>query len=280
MLSVLANLGAQVQSGGPLSEEGGVFWVSLPAASLETAVTRFSRLGYTSAIDTLVPARNRYRSRSRHDFVSWRSQLFELERLYEENANTARHRTPDRRSFDLEDSGGSVRSIRGYRGGSGPLTRRGLPFYDARLLVNIALSQPGSSLLDSFAGIGGIVIEALSSGSRTFSLDVDPTLRFGLTRLGSRHCVADARQLPYRDRSIASIATEPPYHSTATPAVQDALGEFERVLTNGGRVAMLCGSAQAPLIGNAANSLGLEEQLSFPIDRKGTSCVLFLWQKR
>ncbi len=279
MLSVLANLGAQVQAGGPLSEEGGVFWVSLPAASLETALTRFSRLGYTSAIDTLVPARNKHRSRSQHDLVSWRSQLFELERLYEEDADAARDRGPDRRSFDLEDGGGSVRSIRGYRGGSGPLNRRGLPFYDARILVNIALSQPRSSLLDPFAGIGGIVIEALSSGSRAFSLDVDPTLRFGLTRLGSRHCVADARQLPYRDGSIASIATEPPYHSTATTAVQEALGEFERVLTHGGRVAMLCGSAQAPLIGNAANSLGLEEQLSFPIDRKGTSCVLFLWQK-
>ena len=279
MLSVLAGLGCQVQSGGPLSEKGGVFWVSLPAASLEAARTRFQRLGYTSGVDTVVPARSQHRSRSRPDLISWRNQLFKLERLYEEDADAARHRAPDRRSFDLEDSSGSVRSIRGYRGGSAPLSRRGLPSDDARILVNLALSQPGSNLLDPFAGIGGIVIEALSSGAMTFSIDVDSTLRVGLMRLGSRHCVADARQLPYRDGSIASIATEPPYHSSAALAVRDALGEFERVLENGGRLAMLCGSAQAPLIGDTANSLGLDEQLDFPIDRKGQPCVLFLWQK-
>jgi hypothetical protein len=62
--------------------------------------------------------------------------VYQLVRLYEESAEVARDRAPDRRVFALETGAGLVRPIRGYRGDGRPSKRRGLPSYDARMLVS------------------------------------------------------------------------------------------------------------------------------------------------
>ena len=87
-----------------------------------------------------------------------------------------------------------MREIRGYRDDSGPLSRRGLPTYDARMLANVAAAGEGGTLLDPFAGAGGVVIEALAHGCRVVSCDIDPALRYGLASLARSHAVADARR--------------------------------------------------------------------------------------
>ena len=53
-LSLLHGLDPVVANGGPLSERGGVFWVTLPDEHLESARDRLPRLGYTEAVDVLV----------------------------------------------------------------------------------------------------------------------------------------------------------------------------------------------------------------------------------
>ncbi|MGH2600251.1 MAG: TRM11 family SAM-dependent methyltransferase, partial [Dehalococcoidia bacterium] len=275
-LCLLHDLGAHELPGGPLSERGGVFWIGLPAGSLDVAVARLARLGYTSAVDVAEPVVG---DGGRQTLVRWRGQAYRLVRVYEEDAAALREAAVDRRTFVLQTRDGETREIRGYRGDSQTLSRRGLPVYDARLLVNVVFRPELGTLLDPFAGAGGIVVETVASGWRTLSADIDPALRHGLARFGAAHWVGDARVLPLATASIDAIATEPPYDATADESVVAALKEAERVVTPGGRIALLCAEWQAAALRASANELGLAAFLDTAIDRKGLPVVVLAWQK-
>jgi ubiquinone/menaquinone biosynthesis C-methylase UbiE len=111
------------------------------------------------------------------------------------------------------------------------------------------------------------------------SCDRDPALRHGLAATGARHCVADARRLPFATATVAAIATEPPYDRGAEGAVLAALAELARVLVTGGRLAILAAAWQAAGLRRAAAGLGLTPSLDAPLDRKGTEVVVLAWQR-
>lgn len=146
------------------------------------------------------------------------------------------------------------------------------------MLVNLVSTTAGATFLDPFAGAGGAVLEALASGYRVLSCDIDPSLRHGLRALGAAHCVVDARRLPFAWNSIDGIATEPPYEAEADEAVVMALGEMARVLRPGGRIALLCAEGQAGALRGRAESLGLRAFHDASIDRKGTPCAVLAWE--
>jgi hypothetical protein len=310
-LALLADLGATAASGGPLSEQPGVFWIGLPGEAVENALPRLPRLGYSESVHYLDPvADGRVGSRTaptKTNNTYWRGKNYQLIPLYIEDTDSAREHAPDRRVFVLATPTGEARPVRGYRGDGQALSRRGLPVYDARLLVNLALakgnwermayvgahgraplqehtpsqfiSQTVPVFLDPFAGIGGIVLEALASGCHVLSLDVDPALRLGLAHFGAANVVGDARSLPYPDSSIDAIATEPPYDDEATPIVVQSLTEMARVLKPDGKLAVLCTEAQAAPLREQAAHLPLERWLDAGIDRKGLACALLAWRK-
>lgn len=276
-LCLLRDLGAVAPSGGPLSEKGRTFWIDMPADNLDMAQDRLSLLGYTVAVDLLQSVNSRSRE---SNLVRWRRRDYRLSRMYEEDPQIARERAPDRRMFLLETGGGEVRRVRGYRGNSSFLSRRGLPAYDASFLANLVFTaRAGSVFLDPFAGIGGTVIEAIKSGHRAFSCDIDPALRFGLDHLGAEHCVADARNLPFQSESIHAIATEPPYEKQTGDLANDALVEMHRVLKPNGRIAIMCATWQADGLRGIGKALEFEKLLDSPLDRKGVDCVLLAWEK-
>ena len=278
--SLFCDFDIVIPSGGALSEEGGVFWIDIPAPNLDLAQRRMARLGYTNAVDMLnplEPGSNRKSGR----IVRWRRKDYRLIRLYEEDESAAREAAPDRREFTLETSDGQIRSIRGYRGDGKSLSRRALPVYDARILVNTVFqATQGPAFLDPFAGVGGLVIEAFASGFRTFSCDIDPALRHGLSLLGSLHCVADARCLPFADESFDAVATEPPYDVEAADLVAGSLAEIQRVLKRGKKMSMLCAEWQAEQLRQSSAVLNLPLILDLPINRKGTRCELLVWEKK
>ena len=275
-LCLLRDVGAEAAAGGPLSEQGGVFWISLPRDAVDQARGRLPLLGYTEAVDLADPVSEGEASGG--GVVRWRRRAYRLVRLYEESPEEARERAPDRRAFALETAAG-VREVRGYRGDSGPLSRRGLPAYDARMLVNLVAAPGGGTLLDPFAGVGGVVIEALAHGCRAVSCDIDPALRYGLASLGRGHVVADARRLPMASGAIDAAATEPPYDAEATEAVVASLRELARVVRPGGRVAMLCAESQREPLRREAEAAGLSLVHEEAIDRKGVACAVVLWER-
>ena len=278
-LALLQDLGATALPGGPLSEQPGIFWIDLPDAALEEATLRLPHLGYTESVQILENTTQHTRNS-----VRWRGKDYHPVSLYCEDPDIARDQAPDRRVFMLTTPNGEARPVRGYRGDGQALSRRGLPVYDARLLVNLALAKGASDqsrvvFLDPFAGIGGIMLEAKAHGCCMFSLDVDPSLRLGLPHFGAAHVIGDAGLLPYSNGSIDAIATEPPYDDVATPAVVEALVEMARVLKPDGKIAMLCAESQAASLREQAVQLPIEVWMDEAIDRKRLRCVLLAWHK-
>jgi hypothetical protein len=281
MLAVLRGLGAHRGAGGPLSDQPGVAWVSLPEPNLETALRRLSGLGYTEAVELVTPPGKAGANSKPHTkpiITRWKGRNVALVRVYEESDQSLRANAPDRRAFLLECNDGVVRAIPGYRGGRGPLEHRALPVIDARLLVNLVTCEGACPrLLDPFAGAGGIIIEANSKGLVTTSLDHDAVLRFGLSQLAARHVVGDASSMPFAAASFDAVASEPPYHASALAAVVASLAEIARVMRPGARVAMLIASEQAAAVRQAATCAGLRLELEAPIDRKGTQVSCLCW---
>jgi SAM-dependent methyltransferase len=287
-VNLLRGLDPQVLPGGPLSERGGVFWIAIPERAISQAIPRLTRLGYTHAVDRVVeitenlPA-NPKRAASQGDLIRWNRRYHELVRLYAADKRAMRQRAPDRRVFMLKLADGDIHPVRGYRGDGQALSRRGLPPYDARMLVNLVtpdIERVRAMFLDPFAGIGGIVLEALAGDyTCVLSADNDAFLMHGLAYIGVRHCVADARRLPFADATVDAIATEPPYDEVAEAIVKTALAEMVRVLEEGARLAVFCAAWQAEGLRDIAGALPITPYLDSPVDRKGTDCVVLAWQK-
>jgi hypothetical protein len=276
-LALLHDLEPSAPAGGPLADRGGVVWVEVPEERLAAVTARLPRRGYSTAVDLLVA--DATPGRGGTPAVRWRRRGWRLERLHAEDAAGHRERAPDRRVFLFEADGGPVRPVRGYRGGAGPLERRGLPVCDARLLVNLVAPAGPGLLLDPFAGVGGVALEARAAGWRVLTADLDPALRHGLGRLGAAHLLADARALPLRAGSLDAVATEPPYDRSVGPLAGQALAETARLLRPGAATAWLGAAWQAPGLRATAAGLGLRPVLDCPVDRKGVEVVALAWRR-
>jgi tRNA G10 N-methylase Trm11 len=148
------------------------------------------------------------------------------------------------------------------------------------MLVNLVFRPTLGTFLDPFAGIGGIVIEALASGWKAVSCDIDSALHHGLSALGAEHHVCDARDLPLASQSVDAIATEPPYDSVAASMLPSAICEMYRVLRAGGRLGILCAGWQVDIVRHHASNLGLKSFLDSPVNRKGLDVAVLAWEKR
>ncbi len=279
-LALLERWGPTLPEGGPLGEIGGLFWVDLASEKPDLPAI-LPLLGYTDAAFELVrlpspPAVARPISASTEALpaaVRWRGGWWSVRERWRRDAVEERESAPDRRAFLLPGADGEVREVRGYRGG-----RRGLPPADARLVVNLALVPGCRRLLDPFAGAGGIVAAARRHGLEVVSTDVDPFLRHGLAGLGARHCIADARRLPFPTGCVDGVATEPPYAPELEPVVAASLGELARVTRPGGRICVFCSREQAPAVVAAARA-PLTPRGRFSINRKGTDCEALVWDR-
>jgi hypothetical protein len=268
-LALLSDMGAQTLPGGPLSETGGVFWLSITSDRLDDVTARLPCLGYTSAVDVASPGS----SRKSDETVRWRGREYSLRRVYEEDPAALREEAPDRQEFMLPGPDGTSRVVRGYRGTGHTLERRGLPVYDARLLVNLVFSPRLGRLLDPFGGAGGVARQSIAVGWTTFTTDIDPALRLGLSHIGSSHAVADVAALPFGP-VFDAIATEPPYDRSVEAMLPRWASEMLRVVKPNGGIAMMCAAWQAPAFRQTFVSDGSVIRHEENIDRKGVAVTV------
>jgi hypothetical protein len=274
--ALMRGLGASIARGGPLAEQRGIAWLRVPESNVSLACARLRRLGYCEAVDLVRSPADAPANASR---VRWKRSECALVAVYREPDDSLRAAAPDRREFLLECEDGVVRTVTGYRGGSGALAHRALPVVDARMLVNLVFAPSRGTLLDPFAGAGGIAIEARASGWKAISLDNDAAVRYGLRQLADGHAVASASAMPLASESIDAIASEPPYHPSALGAIVASITEIARVLRPSARASLLITNTQAPAVRNAAQAAGLRRELEERFDRKGTGVVCLCWEK-
>lgn len=280
-VALLTGFEAKVLFGGPLSQQGGVFCMEVAASEADLHQVDLDRLGYTVAVDRAVEIPESHFRENRDDMTRFKGKALRLERLFESDPEAVRERDPDQRPFHLATPEGGVRAVRGYRGNGSQFGRRALPVCDAQLLVNlVAPAKEKKTLLDPFAGAGGIVQEALRADLTVFSVDIDPILSPGLSRMGARHHVGSATQLPYDAESMDAIATEPPFAEGTEDLLRSALHEMWRVLKVGGRIAIYGAEWQAETLRAVTKDLPLQPLLDLKIDRKGYPCHLLAWERR
>ena len=120
----------------------------------------------------------------------------------------------------------------------------------ARTLVNIVQARPGERLLDSFAGTGGILVEACLIGIRGLGVDVQRSLIRGATAniigLNCNLVLGDAKRLPLRDDSIDAAVLDIPYGRSASiraksrdELLEKSLTELNRVLEPSKKMAII-----------------------------------------
>lgn len=106
----------------------------------------------------------------------------------------------------------------------------------ARCMVNLARTPRGGTLLDSFAGVGGILIEAGLIGARPVGVDIEPKLLEGaeknLEQAGVTNyelSVGDAREFEIGEKADA-VATDPPYGRQTTTGGSELRRLYEQAL--------------------------------------------------
>lgn len=280
LLHLLQDFKPRLLSGGPFGEKSGIFWIEIHSPEHPDQLrTALNRLGYSKLIELFVPIPEEDWRKKDPRLVRWKKKPYRLETIYnEENAELLQY-APDQRFFRIKDQNGEVSAIKGYRGDGNPLSRRGLPVCDARVLVNLVINKNTRKLLDPFGGVGGILLEAAAKGIQTTSIDIDPFLEIGLAEISDHHIVGNAASIPLEDCSIDAVATEPPYHDSALEDILLSISEIFRLLKPGGQLSMLCGERQVEDLKRKSEQVGFETIIDYPINRKGTACHLFLWKK-
>lgn len=193
--------------------------------------------------------------------------------LWAADEETRRHEAAHRRRFRFIRPDG-VRVGRGSRGG------RRLSSCDAKFLLNLSQAMPGRRLLDPFAGIGGIVLEAARRGIITICGDIEEALRVGLAQAsGGRAAIWDARALPLPPECVDAVVTEPPYAPRRRDAVAAATAEAARCLRRGGRFVALMDRPLSRVVLPAAAEHRLRVDHDFPVRRQGFVARAVCWVK-
>ncbi len=193
--------------------------------------------------------------------------------LWVADEEARRQRAPHRRRFRFIYPDG-VRSGRGSRGG------RRLSPCDVKFLLNLSRAAAGQRLLDPFAGIGGIVLEAVGRGVIALCGDIEEALRVGLAQAsGGRAAVWDASALPLPADCVDIIVTEPPYAPRRRDAVVACMVEAIRCLRGGGRLVALMDRPLSRAVLPAAAAKALQMEHDFPVRRQGFVARAICWVK-
>lgn len=233
-------------------------------------------LGYTEAIlhqqpepycgETLCPIQRR------RWYTGWMRQgackVYQTE-VYVQDTQSLLANAPDKRTFEMQNKGEKYTAL-------GRHAHRALSNLDARFLFNIANPKSTDTLLDPFAGFGGLIIEATRRGLSITASDIDKRLSPGLSALKPKACfISDARCLPLPTDHFNLMVTEPPFRTSYRRAVMNSLAELHRVLKPNGRLILLISQDMHYCVQKAFEKMGSNIELIGVIPRgSGLKCPI------
>ena len=211
----------------------------------------------------------------------WKKRKFSIQHFYEQSEEVYIQQSPHNRHFRIIGHDNVVRDIYGYRGDGSDKGRRALPVEDARCLVNLALPSKIKTMIDPFAGAGGIVYQAkyIDKNIEVFSIDVDKVLEPGLTLYGSNHYVGNSAEIDFDTHIFDAIITEVPFTLDALDDICNTLVNFDKYLSQSGRVVIMLSKHQLDAIEKCIKELNWYIVMSCLVNRKGTEVVIMVCVK-
>jgi len=248
-------------------------FVHVTADAAEALVARMPRLGYTEALTRitrefgagigmehreaekvdrwLVGEYRRGDDRVVHELI-WRA---------DEDARV--ERSPHHRPFKMRIDGEVEETLSRRQ-------RRRLSCCDAMVMLNLARVGSEDLIIDPFAGIGGIMVEARRMGLRLLCGDVVPRLAPGLREVsGGLACIWDATALPLPDGCADAVVTEPPYSDEAHEDVLGAMPEVARIMAPDALAVVLIDDEMASEVLASAEAAGLSAREQYAVHRAG-----------
>jgi len=171
--------------------------------------------------------------------------------------------SPHERGFRIVKEGKLI-SAKGHK------FHRGVSPLDAKFIYNISKINPGSNVLDPFAGFAGLILEARRRKIPIVASDIDLILSPGLSQATGGKClICDARSLPFRTGYFDTVITEPPFHKKYFDAVIESMAELCRVIKPDGQLTLLVTDVMLPKIIEQLNSLGVKVESKYMLRRGG-----------
>jgi len=244
--------------------------VAIPDISNDQLVNLAKRLGYTYGI--LKAQEEPYLGEKLHakNTARWvvgtiriRDKKINLTEIYRQDEIERLENSPNKRAFLIEKDG-EIKEAKGYR------RKRAVSPNDAKFIINISELNGDETIIDPFAGTGGLLIECLSRGIKAFASDIDPVIRPGLAKLtDNRFALADARNLPFKDNIFDAVITEPPFSNKYRQDVLDSLPEICRIIKQNGKITFLIAQDMYNDIKNYMIEKGFSARRDFTLRRHG-----------
>ncbi len=271
-------------SNGPLGDVKGLFSFFILKEYKIELKKYLKQIGYCDKFYMLDFENPEYKNTSEINSVNgffWKKKKFSIQLFYEQSDEIYKNQSPHNRKFLIIGKDRCVKEVFGYRGDGSERGRRGLPVEDARCLVNLATPSILKTLIDPFAGGGGIVYQAkyIKEEIDVISIDIDPTLEPGLTFYGAKHYVSNSCTIQLGNTQIDAIVTEVPFSNEATTDIIMTLKNISKYLNNNGKVIIMSSIQQAEKIKYCINELGLFPIMSYQLNRKGTDVVIMTYTK-
>jgi hypothetical protein len=211
----------------------------------------------------------------------WKKRKFSIRLFYEQSRKLYRKQSPHNRHFKIMGYDGEIKDVYGYRGDGTERGRRALPVEDARCLINLALPSKIRTMVDPFAGAGGIVYQAkyMDKNIEVFSVDTDKTLEPGLTHYGSKHYVGNSAFINFDDYTFDALITEVPFSLDALDDICNALINFDKYLCDSARIVIMLSKEQFRVIKKCVMALNWYITMPFVVNRKGTGIVIIVCTK-
>jgi len=256
-------------SNGPLSDEKGFFCFMVEKSRIEAAKKILHGIGYCNVFHLIV-------FEETEEKRTWKGRRFSVREFVRQDADLYASQSPHNRVFALAIPGENpTHVVKGYRGDGSLTGRRALPVEDCRCLINLAMPQKIETLLDPFAGAGGIVYAAgfINPAIRTTTIDIDPILSPGLEMYGAMHYVCAAAEARFCEKFDA-IVTEVPFAEESDSSVLEGLRNVLGYLKRDGRVSIMSSLRQHEVLHKFICDSGLHVYCSYAVNRKGTDAAI------